>query len=321
MILEFDNYYVNAITAGDIRKWITESKVKYANSTINARLRTMRLIFDSLVEDEVLSSNPAKKVKTLPEERTKGRRGTALTASQLRAFITEIQAMSAKGEISEDIGRMLLVLALTGMRRGEIMALKWEDWQDNELFIRRSVYFKKKRLENGKTDDPRCVATVGLLDEVLKAQLAWLSATKHPGRSTGLIFPASPRHAKGAATRTGRDICWLRSKTTLNNPIAKVVKASKIPEVSNHSLRRTFENLLRQSGVGDLVRRSLAGWRSEGAQEIYAGVAPSERRKAAENLQSHIFSESGSDKAQGSKVRPSGTPSEFGVSNEPTFDA
>jgi hypothetical protein len=44
------------------------------------------------------------------------------------------------------------------------------------------------------------------------------------------------------------------------------------------------ENLLRKAGVDDLVRRSMAGWRSEEAQRIYANVDPEERQAAAKAL-------------------------------------
>lgn len=48
---------------------------------------------------------------------------------------------------------------------------------------------------------------------------------------------------------------------------------SPVPtDISAHSLRRTWENLLREAGVEQLVRRSMAGWRSEKAQAIYATV-------------------------------------------------
>ena len=44
-------------------------------------------------------------------------------------------------------------------------------------------------------------------------------------------------------------------------PLAKDVKHANPPPISLHSIRRTDENLLRQAGVDDLVRRSLAGRR------------------------------------------------------------
>ena len=59
-----------------------------------------------------------------------------------------------------------------------------------------------------------------------------------------------------------------------------MVKEARITDISGHSLRRTWENLLRAAGVDQLVRRALAGWRSEKAQAIYATVAREERDAA-----------------------------------------
>jgi integrase len=70
----------------------------------------------------------------------------------------------------------------------------------------------------------------------------------------------------------------------LRKPIAKVVEAASLKEITLHSFRRTYENLLRQAGVDDLTRRSLAGWRTETAQEIYARVDKSERVTAVQAM-------------------------------------
>ena len=43
-------------------------------------------------------------------------------------------------------------------------------------------------------------------------------------------------------------------------------------------------NHLRQAGVDELVRRSLAGWRSDDAQEIYAGVDKREGAAAGDAM-------------------------------------
>jgi integrase len=79
-------------------------------------------------------------------------------------------------------------------------------------------------------------------------------------------------------------LSWHRSENVLDAPLRKVVEAAGITPISLHSLRRTYENLLRKAGVDDLVRRSMAGWRSEEAQRIYANVDPEERQAAAKAL-------------------------------------
>ncbi len=254
-----------------------------APETANSRLRTLRVALEPLVNQGVLPLNPARKVRTLSTGPTQGRRGTAYNAEELSKFIATTQRMKETRTESEDVCRMALVLALGGMRRCECMALKWEDWQKGELYIRHSVTEREEGPT--KTDDPRKIAIIGILAEVLQEQKAWLDAIEHLGRVSGLIFPASPRHARAGASRRGADeVSWYRSPSVLDKPLRRIAMAAQLPEVSNHSFRRSYENLLRQSGVDDLVRRSLAGWRTDTAQAIYAGIDPSERIEAAKRL-------------------------------------
>ena len=104
-------------------------------------------------------------------------------------------------------------------------------------------------------------------------------------RRTAPRMGANPKHAKGGQTRRGVDeLSWHRRENVLDAPLRKVVEAAGITPISLHSLRRTYENLLRKAGVDDLVRRSMAGWRSEEAQRIYANVDPEERQAAAKAL-------------------------------------
>jgi integrase len=196
----------------------------------------------------------------------------------------------AGSEIAEDIARMLLTAAWTGMRRGELLALHWEDYVDQELRVERSVWRRQEK--STKTADPRRITVVPPLAQVLSAQRRWLIATQHPGLSSGLVFPASPLHAKAGAKRRGADeVSWYRSPTIFAGPMKKVVQAAKITDISAHSLRRTWENLLREAGVDQLVRRALAGWRTEKAQAIYATVAKGEREAAGEAIVSLVMGE------------------------------
>ena len=75
---------------------------------------------------------------------------------------------------------------------------------------------------------------------------------------------------------------WYRGHTVLKKPLELIAKQAQIPIISPHSLRRTFEDLLREAGVDKLVRRAVAGWRTETAQAIYATVKQEERHAAAQ---------------------------------------
>ena len=83
----------------------------------------------------------------------------------------------------------------------------------------------------------------------------------------------------------------------MDKPLAKVIKHANLPPISLHSFRRTYENLLRQAGVDDLVRRSLAGWRSDNAQRIYAGIDKRERDAAGEAMVKLVMGKASKRKA------------------------
>ena len=139
---------------------------------------------------------------------------------------------------------------------------------------------------------------------MLDDQRRWLLTSQHPGLASGLVFPADPSHAERARVkRDDTEVCWFRTDSVLDKPLRKVVAEAGVPRITPHSFRRTYENLLRQSGVDDLVRRSVAGWRTNQAQEIYAGIAPEERAAAARRLEAMV---TGSAPAR--TGTPTGTP-------------
>jgi len=276
----FGNWWVDAIDESGIEDWQEAMAHENAAATVNGWHRVLRLVLDRAVREKLLTHNPARAVSALPEPRTGGKRGTALEAEGFRQYIGAAMALSGQG-VSPDIVRHILMLAWTGMRMGESLALRFEDDVDNELHIERSVWHRHEKAT--KTDDPRRVTVVQPLREILDEQRRWLIATQHPGLCSGLVFPARPQSAKTGMARRGVDeVSWYRAHSVLNKPMAKVAEKAGLNPISPHSLRRTFEDLLRNAGVEQLVRRAVAGWRSEKAQSIYANVNRTDRDAAAD---------------------------------------
>lgn len=302
LIVGFGEFAVGMIEPGDIRRWQTKASRKVAPATINGWLRTLRVVLEDAVTDGWLARNPARAVKALPEGRTKGRRGNALDVGEFRKAITTISdLMMVKVErkpretrLSPDVGRLLLTIAWTGMRRGELLALEWTDEVEGELRIERSVW--GKQVKSTKTDDPRRVTITEPLREVLAEQRAWLLRTQHPGLASGLVFPA-----RRATVLESGDAVWFRTASVLDKPLAAVVAVAGVRPISVHSFRRTYENLLRRAGVDDLVRRSIAGWRTNEAQAIYATVDRSERDRAALAVTEFVMGKAGPEAGPGSE--------------------
>ena len=118
-----------------------------------------------------------------------------------------------------------------------------------------------------------------------------------------MVFPSSPKQAKaGASRRKVDEVSWYRSRSCLDKALALVCEEADVPHLSPHALRRSFEKLLRRAEVDGLVRRSLAGWASTNAQEIYTDVDAEDRAEALGSVVQLV-------KEKGSNVRPYVRPS------------
>lgn len=277
----FGDYWIDAIDPGDIEDWLEESlRWPRAPATVNGWLRVLRCLFDGAIRARLRLDNPARLVRARKEGRTAGARGRALSADQLGRFLRAARSLGQSGRIPIDAARILQVIAWTGMRRGEALALMWSDVIDDELHVVRAI--SRGKLKTTKTDDPRIVGMPQALKGLLKAQRAWLSTQEHPCEA--FIFPASPSLAMRRARRLGSDPIWIKPESSLRKPLRDVVAEGELPAITIHSLRRTYENLLRRAGVDEQVRRTMAGWRSTATQAIYAGVDAAERLQAAEAL-------------------------------------
>jgi len=309
LILDFGGWWVDAITVDALDTWQDDARKAHAAPTVNGRLRTLRLILDRAMHDGVVASNSARALATLPEARTKGARGRSLSADQFRGFLkavtrlgeigaeVERQRVAAHAEgkhgqrghgdgIAPDLARAVVALSWTGARIGEVIALRFDDIAAGELAIERSVW--RGKVKATKTDDPRRVTLVGPLEQAIEEQRRWLLERQHPGLESGLIFPASPGHGLG---RRGDDIVWYRSQSAIRASVAAACDRAKVPRITPHALRRTFEDLLREAGVEDLVRRAVAGWRTDKAQGIYATVKRGERDAAAAAVVELVFAD------------------------------
>jgi integrase len=111
-----------------IEKYKIERRKSVSPATVNRELACLKHMLTKAVEWELLEENPAKKVRLLTENNKRLR------------YLTEEEIERLYENSSEDLKPIILTALLTGMRRNEILKLKWEDidFSQRLIFVRDS---------------------------------------------------------------------------------------------------------------------------------------------------------------------------------------
>lgn len=131
------------ISRSDYQSVIDELSLKYAYNTVSSMHRTGRLIFRRAEEVEAIKSNPTKfaqvprKQVTIDDLENRNEIVKYMEKEQLAKFLNEAKTRGKDLDYPA-----FLVLAYTGMRVGELCALKWRDidFTDQTISITKTYY-------------------------------------------------------------------------------------------------------------------------------------------------------------------------------------
>jgi len=139
---EFINYCISSeilnvedITTSHVRQYLSDCQQKKGNQagTINTKLLRIRAFFNYCVESEYIKSNPANKIKRLKED-VKINVFTDEQIQQMLAYYRRLKTRDKSYFAYRDY--MIIVTLLgSGLRRSEIVDLKWSDVDFKNLSI------------------------------------------------------------------------------------------------------------------------------------------------------------------------------------------
>jgi integrase len=145
-------------------------------------------------------------------------------------------------EPREDWRRAFRIYFLTGMRRRELVRMKWNQVTEDTLVI------------IGKGGKTRYFP----LSKKIRALLG------DPGKPEGYVFPL-----------------W-RDANTITRRFRAAAIAAGMPDVSPHTLRHAFATRLAMAGLGEDVRMPLMGHSTKAMAELYTSVTQEYLRTALE---------------------------------------
>ena len=220
---EFGDTPIGDINGKELQRFIIQYD-EASKSLIDKIAMTIRQVFRFALDDEVISKDPSRKLKPPP--------GTVGERKPLT--IEAVKELMASAQGNPD-GLLPMVLLLTGMRRGEVLGLRWDDINDGEIHVLRAAKFDGNHTYIGDTKTKAARRTIpvdGHLSE-------WLSDPQ-----SGYVFGGEEPWTQSKYTRT-----WERIRKTI--PILEGITA--------HVLRHTYTMIMRRAGVDSATAQYLLG--------------------------------------------------------------
>ena len=230
---------IDEITAWDIERFKAARVEKVKKSSVNRDIAVLKRLFSLAIDWNLIDKNPLKKVALYRMEEKLMR---VLTPNEERKLIKAAAA---------HFKPLIIVAINTGMRRGELLDLQWEqvDLQSRTITIKHSKSGRVRHIPINKTAQE---ALGGL-----------------PGPRAGHVF-----RYRGSPIKD--------TKTAFKG----AVKRAKIPHCRFHDLRHTFATRLVLAGVDLATVKELMGHASISTTMRYAHPTPPHKRDAVARLDS-----------------------------------
>lgn len=237
----------------DVPRWSAKTR-------LNIFVLLKKMLSDA-VRWKYLYRNPADHVK---RPRVPFREMRYFTPDQVRTFLNAVRPQFYS---------LFLTVILTGLRRGELLALQWRDIDlvGKTLQVRHSLY--KGEAREPKTEQSRRTITLShrLVHELKKHRI------QSPGDAQDFVF------ANGAGKALDPD-------NFIKRVFDPVFKGSDLPKIRFHDLRHTHAALLISQGENvKMIQNRLGHASVQTTLDRYGHIFPQDEREAAKRLEKQLF--------------------------------
>ena len=237
---------ITQVTAADVQKMYntlrksgriredTEKGKTLSNSMVRSVHMLLHEAMDSAVREGLVPCNPTKGT-TIPKKEHKEKK--VLLESQIETLIQAVDS----DEIWRDFFKTEL---MTGMRRGEICGLRWEDFDEaaGTLHVRRSV-----RYDHGQPIIGDTKTNEGNRKMILPRGVVELLAGRRKSALTEWIFP-NPLKPE----------CPMNPQSAYRR-LKKLLGDANLPDMTFHELRHTFATQAASNGIDPRTQASILG--------------------------------------------------------------
>ncbi len=263
---------VDAHGAGELFRHQLPELVRrgFARNTIRLAIATLRAVLNSALEDGLIAANPAVRLGKFAKTEKLEHEASALSQAEVERML------KAALDSCPQHYPMLLTAVRAGLRRGELVALRWGDIQFGEseddphryILVQRSFdqrwsrkFTLPKNRKSRRVDMSRELRRVLL--EVRDARMLEAFAAGRSSIADDLVFPS--------------EVCTV---IEMNNFVARtfvpLLEWAGLRKVRFHDLRHTYGSLLIQAGASLAYVRDQMGHHSiQVTVDVYGHLVPS----------------------------------------------
>lgn len=253
----FRDIYIDQITTASLQQFY-DRKMDLSKSYVRQMNILLHQIFENAIEDEIIQKDPTKSKRlVLPDRVTKRE---AIDTDCFRDIIANID------KLRPDDALIVVLLCFTGMRRGEVLGLRWENVTDTHILVRsEATFLGNTTIFNNFTKSDAGIRDIQIMPE-LEPYLQ--------NRGTGFVVG-------------GGDKPITQSKFTKSwNRICKTID---MHGATPHILRHTFATELIASGADPKTVQAMMGHADfTFTMNTYVHKTNENMHKAIANLSDHI---------------------------------
>ena len=238
-------------------------------------------VFDYAIKMDIIQDNPMKKVKLPKSKGVINETNKYYTTEELKRFFECL-----KDYDNLKFSAFFRILAFTGMRKGEALALEWCD-----IDFEKKLVHIKKGVSLDENDKPiistpktkKSVRTVSIDNETVSVLKKWK------------LEQAKVLMKKGINSLNKHQLLFTYEDNKLYRPsyvndwLASIIKTYKLKKITIHGFRHSHCSLLFEMGTPiQVVQERLGHSNIKTTMDIYTHVTEKQRDKLADEFAKHV---------------------------------
>lgn len=273
------SFALGELSESTLLSWRTElGSMELKANTKNGAIRELKALLRFAVDRGMMPPEPVKKLKPFrdPYAETSAVKLRYYTKAEYERFLAAAKAAAEESQTMRAWGiyTFFMLACYTGMRKGEIHALRWSDIEGDFIWVRRSITQKLKG-EKWVETPPKNQSSVRRI-QMPKPLIEALAQQKErmmkmDGWSESLFVCGGPSPIPD---------------TVIENANKAIGKAAGLPHITIHEFRHTHASVLCNAGVNiKEIARRLGHSDVQTTLKTYSHLYPTEEERAVKFLE------------------------------------